>query len=325
VSSRAHAIYFDAPGTVSVREEALSPAPGDELVVSDLIGISHGTEMLFYRGPFPSGHDLEQLDSVRRTSGYPIKYGYMNVGHLDDGRRVFAFYPHQDRFFASPGTLLPVPESVETDDAVFYASMETAVQIVHDANPRLGEKVLVAGLGVIGHLVTRVLAHTGIRAIAADPLRERRERVEPYAWSVVDPNDSGSRQRVLELTEGRGADVSINTSAAAAGLQLCIDSTVSEGTVIEASWYGDSPATVQLGSAFHRRRLCIRSSQVSNLNPAMLPRWTRDRRTALAWELIAQTQPRALISHRFALGDAPAVYEQIAGAPRDVMQVVLEP
>ena len=38
-----------------------------------------------------------------------------------------------------------------------------------------------------------------------------------------------------------------------------------EGVAIVASWYGLKPVTLPLGAEFHRRRLEIRSSQVSTV------------------------------------------------------------
>ena len=40
-----------------------------------------------------------------------------------------------------------------------------------------------------------------------------------------------------------------------------------EGEVIELSWYGTTPVTVELGTTFHTRRLSVRASQVSRVSP----------------------------------------------------------
>ena len=53
----ARAVWFLEPGRVALREEPLRPAPGQVLVRSRLIGISHGTERLAFRGLLPP--DLE--------------------------------------------------------------------------------------------------------------------------------------------------------------------------------------------------------------------------------------------------------------------------
>ncbi len=280
--------------------------------------------MLFFRGPFPAGNDLEAFGALTESSDYPIKYGYMNVGETADSRRVFAFYPHQSEFVCPEDQLIVLPDTTGDDDAVFLPSMETAFQITHDTAPRLGEWVVVFGLGVIGTLVTLLLLRTGARVVAGDPRPERRNRLEREGVATFDPEAPLATSVLMELTNG-GPDLAVNTSAAHRALQLAIDTLRAEGTVVEASWYGSTRANLSLGAAFHRKRLRIRSSQVSHLNPEMAPRWQRSRRTASVIDLLDDVHPARFISHRFALDDAARAYRLIDEGHESVFQVVLEP
>ncbi len=65
--------------------------------------------------------------------------------------------------------------------------------------------------------------------------------------------------------------------------------------MLVASWYGSSPVTLPLGGRFHRRRLTIRSTQVSTIPAALSGRWTHDRRLAHAVDLAA-TLPLAALA-----------------------------
>ena len=58
--SASRAVWFAAPEAVELRQEAVSP-PGDGeiLVQATCSGISHGTEMLVYRGQIPTGTALD--------------------------------------------------------------------------------------------------------------------------------------------------------------------------------------------------------------------------------------------------------------------------
>jgi threonine dehydrogenase-like Zn-dependent dehydrogenase len=132
-------------------------------------------------------------------------------------------------------------------------------------------------------------------------------------------------ESILEHTEGRGADVAVNVSASARGLQLAIDSLTFEGTVVEASWYGSRQVTVDLGSAFHRKRLKMRSSQVSRIDPALTGRWDKARRINRVLELLQTIRPSRYISHRFALSRAEEAYELLENHPEQSIQIVLEP
>jgi hypothetical protein len=74
------------------------------VVESRLIGISAGTELAVFRGECSdfSGRSLPGL----QPTGYPLAYGYINVGLAPDGSRVFGFAAHQDRFCAKDSELI---------------------------------------------------------------------------------------------------------------------------------------------------------------------------------------------------------------------------
>lgn len=329
---RARAVYFEAPGRVAIREETLAPAPGEVPVHSRLIGISHGTELLAFRGQMPADLPADSaLGSLPGTLAYPLKYGYVNAGEAltpRGTRRVFAFYPHQDRFFCKEADLIELPEGIPFDDAVFLANMETALGIVHDLAPRYGESVLLVGQGVVGLLVAGILREAGGaagRVVAVEPLALRREASRQLGCTVLDPADPGTRAEIYRLSAGRGADLAVDLSGSAAGLQLAVDCLAFEGTVVEASWFGSRAVSLELGAAFHRKRLHLRSSQVSRLAPELTGRWDKARRFAVVLELLRRLHPARYITHRFALDRAQEAYELLDRAPGDCIQVVLEP
>jgi hypothetical protein len=304
---KAKALYFTAPGTVELREEDCRPVGEQVLVRSRLIGISHGTEMLAFRGLMPQGLEADSsLKSLAGTLEYPLKYGYINTGETESGRRVFAFYPHQDLFFAEQERLV-------------------ALSIVHDANPRFGECVLLIGQGVVGLLTAEILKRGGAgKVITVEPYAGRRRASEAIGCVALRPGVE-LQERILEHTDGRGADVAINVSASAEGLQVAIDNLAFEGTVVEASWYGSRQVTLDLGRAFHRKRIKLRSSQVSRIDPALTGRWDKGRRLERVLELLQAIRPSRYISHRFALDRAQEAYELLENHPERSIQIVLEP
>ena len=323
---KAKALYFTAPGTVELREEDCRPVGEQVLVRSRLIGISHGTEMLAFRGLMPQGLEADSsLQALTGTLEYPLKYGYINTGETESGRRVFAFYPHQDLFFAEPQQLIDLPPQLDFADAVFLANMETALSIVHDANPRFGECVLLIGQGVVGLLTAEILKRGGAwKVITVEPYARRRQASEAIGCLALQPG-AELKERILEHTDGRGADVAINVSASAEGLQVAIDNLAFEGTVVEASWYGSRLVTLDLGRAFHRKRLKLRSSQVSRIDPSLTGRWDKGRRLERVLELLQAIRPSRYISHRFDLERAQEAYELLEKQPQRCIQVVLEP
>src|SRR4029450_9973789 len=87
---------------------------------------------------------------------------------------------------------------------------------------------------------------------------------------------------------GRAAALVVEASGTPEALAGTLGLLAREGTVLVCSWYGTRPVALPLGAAFHRRRLALRSTQVSPLPAALTARWDRARRTELAWRLVRE-------------------------------------
>ena len=98
-------------------------------------------------------------------------------------------------------------------------------------------------------------------------------RSSPGATVATSPRSWGSARwtpaeapRAIELwTKGRGISRAVEASGSPAALASTIPMLAHEGHVIVASWYGTEPVSLPLGGEFHRRRLTLRSSQVSTI------------------------------------------------------------
>jgi threonine dehydrogenase-like Zn-dependent dehydrogenase len=96
-----------------------------------------------------------------------------------------------------------------------------------------------------------------------------------------------------------------------------------EGTALVVSWYGTKPVTLPLGAEFHRRRLTIRSTQVSSI-PARLARdWSRERRRRVALELMRDLPLHALATDEFPFVEADTAYRQADTAEPGLLHAAL--
>ena len=332
------AVYFTAPGRVELREELVpEPGAGQVLVQAVLSGISAGTEMLVYRGQFPRelSDSNDQLSSDLR---YPLCYGYASVGRVtalgagvDDAwhdRPVFSFHPHCSHYLAGPESLLPIPDGLDAMNAVFLPNMETAVNLVQDAEPLLGESVLVLGQGVVGLLVASLLREFPVqRLVTADRFDlRRRSSMELGVDASLDPTfddfrDSALRSLPAPLT---GFDLTLELSGNPSALDDAIALTGFGGRITVGSWYGEKRAPIDLGGKFHRSRISISSSQVSTISPKLTARWTKSRRFDIAWDAIQRIQPQKWITHRIKIADAAEAYRLLDQSPEQTIQVVLD-
>ena len=327
------AVTFTAPRAVEVRCEWLPPpGPGEALVETLVSAISPGSELLVYRGLAPSGAVDATIAALGGTFGFPIRYGYAAVGRVIAvapdvgtewlGRLVFAFNPHQSHFTAPIDALLPLPDGLAPDTAVFLPNMETAVSFVMDGRPVIGERVAVVGQGVVGLLTTALLAEMSPAALVAldvYPLRRDWSR-QLGATAALTPDEIDAAQAVLP----DGADLTYELSGNPQALNLAIDLTGDFGRVVIGSWYGRRPVEVDLGGRFHRAQLQLIGSQVSHLAPGWRGRWTKGRRLDVAWAMLRRHRPERLITHRLPLDRAAEAYRMLDEQPGEAVQIVFE-
>jgi 2-desacetyl-2-hydroxyethyl bacteriochlorophyllide A dehydrogenase len=319
----AASVWFSGPRQVEVRNEVLAPpGPGDVCIEAFASAISHGTEMLAFRGQVPEELELD-LPTLRGSFAFPLKYGYASVGRvvqtgsqarrLHPGDLVFTLHPHQSAYVVSETLPIVLPQGIEPEHGVFLANAETATNIVLDAAPRLGERVVVFGQGVVGLLITQLLKRTSASEVAVvEPIARRRELALRVGADVA-----------LESARGGEFDLAIEASGNPAALDEALQSVAFGGTVIVCSWYGTKPVPLTLGSAFHRRRLRVVSSQVSTIDAALQPRWSRERRLDLARGLLPKLELASLISHRIPIDRAAEAYRLVDEHAADTVQVVL--
>jgi NADPH:quinone reductase-like Zn-dependent oxidoreductase len=297
---KARALWIVAAGRCELREETL----GTEgvLVRSIASGISRGTEALVFNGHVPpSQHQAMRAPLMAGAFPFPVKYGYGAVGHDAVGQRVFVLHPHQDVFRAPATMCIPIPDPVPDRRAVLAANMETALNIVWDAQPVMGERVLVVGAGVVGLLTASLLArHPACRVTIADidPAREAAARAMGVAF--VAPERAPADQELI-----------VHASGTEAGLRTALAAAAMEARIVEASWFASTAPALPLGEAFHVRRLRLISSQVGLVGGPMRGRRSTRDRLALALDLLADPSYEALLEPPTRFAALPAAMPRL--------------
>jgi 2-desacetyl-2-hydroxyethyl bacteriochlorophyllide A dehydrogenase len=327
---KARGVRFATPRRVEVVDvEVPDPEDGQVLVRTERSGISGGTELLAYRGELDPDMPVDEtLGTMSGTFRYPFEYGYSCAGvversrtdALPEGARVFAFHPHRGALVASPTDLVRL-EGVEARIAVLFPLVETALQISLDAGPVSEEPVVVTGLGPVGLLSAVLLERAGVRVIGAEPQEGRRKVATGLGLRALAPEEVAGE--VAVETGDRGVPLVVESSGAPQALADALPLLAHEGTALVASWYGSTPVSLPLGGDFHRRRLVIRSSQVSTIPAALSERWTVARRRAAARDLMGELPLSELATHEFAIEDAPAAYAALDRGEEGLLHAAL--
>ncbi|WP_270888855.1 zinc-dependent alcohol dehydrogenase [Pedococcus sp. 5OH_020] len=310
MGSEALAFWVREPGAGELRPVALDRPAADEVLVRTMhSGVSRGTELLVFRGRVPrSQYDVMRAPFQVGDFPGPVKYGYLNVGVVEEGpqglldRTVFSLFPHQTRYVVPASAVSVVPEGVPARRAVLAGTVETAVNALWDARPLVGDRIAVVGAGMVGCCVARLLTRIpGVEVTLVDVDPDRAEIAAALEVRFSAPDAAPD-----EL------DLVVHTSATAAGLQRSLDLLAAEGSVLELSWYGDEPTELSLGGSFHSRRLGIQASQVGTVAASRRGRRTTGQRLRLALDLLRDPAFDALLSGESEFADLPQVLARMA-------------
>ena len=305
------AFWVAAPGQGEIRSAPPRQAETDEIVVTARASaISRGTEALVFQGRVPKSQ-YEDMRCPFQEGDFPapVKYGYASVGDGEDIGRVFCLHPHQDRYVVPTQAVIPVPEDVPDRRAVLAANMETTVNALWDAGPRVGDRIAVVGAGVVGCLFAALVARIpGTRVALVDINAARAETAARLGVEFAAPAEAAGE-----------SDIVVHASGSPAGLETALGLAGFEGLVLEMSWYGDSKVPAPLGEAFHSKRLTLKSSQVGAVATSRRARRSRRDRLILALELLRDPVFDCLITGESPFDALPDTLARLARDPGDTL------
>jgi 2-desacetyl-2-hydroxyethyl bacteriochlorophyllide A dehydrogenase len=311
-------------------------------VRSRLTTISHGTEMSLYRGTAPfatQAFELERRAFVPHEAGtiYPMQLGTEYVGEVtaigdgvDEvavGDVVYGRGGHKEVQQSKASDLVLLPESLDSEAALFVHHGCVALNALHDAKMRLGDSIAVIGLGVIGLLTVQMARLSGARRVfAADTFAMRRDLASEYgAEEVFDPltEDAGLE---IKSRVGAGVDVAFEVSGTYAGLQAAIRSVRIGGRIVAVGYYQGGGEALRLGEEFlHNRVDVVATMYVWDCPHRDYPLWDKARLQNAVFELLASgaLSTESLITHRIPWQEADSAYRLLDEHPDETVRVAI--
>lgn len=339
-------IVFTSPRQITLEETPDLPLqPGEVRVRTLFSGISAGTELTQYRGSNPYLH--KRFDAQRRLFVddqpglvYPLKgVGYEQMGEVVEvgpevtkvqtGQKIWGSWGHRSQVVLAEPLVASrvVPEGADPRLGIFARIGAIALGPVHDADIHLGETVAIFGMGVLGLIALQLARLSGATVIVVDGLEKRLDLARQLgAEHTIDFRQANPGEAIKALTQGHGADVSLELSGSYAALHEAIRATAYNSRVVVAGFLQGEGVGLRLGEEFHHNRIELVSSQTQGIGPRLAHRWDRLRQEQTIMQLAAQgrLQLLPLITHTFPFAEIETAFALLDQQASEAVQVVLE-
>jgi threonine dehydrogenase-like Zn-dependent dehydrogenase len=319
----------------------LDDIESDEVrVVSELTAAKHGTEKgeltgeSIYRNiPMaPTGHVFDRsrakpcdpttwMLAGNTTVGTIMAVG-REVTDLKEGDRVYRHggfrTVHQGKGFKK------LPDGLTPAAACCLDPADFALAAVRDGQVRIGERVIVFGMGAIGLFTVQLARLSGaIDVVAVDPIAKRRElALQHGATMAVDPNEVGDFGMASREWFKHGADVTIEASGNHHALNQAVRATCYRGRVVLLAFYLGDARGLYLGEEFHFNQLEIISARACS-HPQRELFFNEDRIVETLIRLFCEgtLQPYGLPDPIVTPDELPEAYGKIRHASDEVIKV----
>jgi 2-desacetyl-2-hydroxyethyl bacteriochlorophyllide A dehydrogenase len=341
-------VVFTKPGTIGFESYDDLPLGPHELRVRTLYsGISAGTELTAYRGSNP--YISKQWDPKNRlflaseapSQPYPLSgWGYEEVGEVIEvspdvtslkvGDIVYGTWGHRTHHILQEDYAKQriKPEGLDPILAIYSHLGPIALNGILDANIHVGETVAVFGLGVVGQVIAQLARLSGAHVLGVDLIDKRLELAKELGAIEYgfNPRASSPAEQIKELTNGRGADVTIEVSGSARALHEAVRATAYSARVVVLGFLQGDAQGLLLGEEFHHNRISLVCSQISNVDPALSYRWDRIRliHTIMDLQANGSLNLRPVITHVIPFQQAAGAFQILDETPDQALQVVLD-
>jgi len=332
---------------VLIEEEVPSPARGQVLVENRATLISPGTEL----GGVPA------MRANPKPGARPRKFGYSSAGVvLERGPGCEGIEPgtalacmgggyalHSD-FVAVPRNLtVPKPDALSFEEAAFAHLAATALHAIRRMDVRIGENMLVVGLGLVGQLAAQLGRIAGAHVAVLDRLPMRREVAQKCGADLVLDPDRDVEAQVAEFTRGYGLDCAL---IAFGGEATQVVEMIARMMKTAPDGHKNGRLGIVGGAHFEAKgwpvavgNMDIRPSSRPGPGyhdeawehgadyPPVFVQWTTRRNMEECLRFIAdgRLDVRSLITHRLPLDEFAQGAEALVSAPNEALGVILQP
>lgn len=331
------------------------------LVEENVPEVSEGMVLIrVYASLVSPGTELggwKHLAALRREGGEigtPRKFGYSNAGIVEavgdnvsrfqKGQRVacigYGFALHSEYAVVPQNLCVPLPDDISYEEGSYSMLLATAMQAVRRAEPALGEKVAVVGMGLVGQLTAQLHQVCGNFVIgwARNPIQiEIADK-----WGIdkaINMKTEDPVEATNAFTDGRGLDTAVLAFPGKAGntwKAVCDSMKITPdghrmgrvvmvgGSEIDCAWIAanmDIRFAARTGPGYHDS-----AWEKGNDYPPVFVEWTTEDNLKLGLELIRRRKidVLSLTTHHVPLMEATEAIDSIINEPEKILGLVFE-
>ncbi|MFC0272599.1 zinc-binding alcohol dehydrogenase family protein [Metabacillus herbersteinensis] len=224
--------------------------------------------------------------------------------HEDGGMREFIVLPEKQLHAVNP--------SLDWDEIVFAEPYTIGAQAVWRGNVREGDTVFIQGCGPIGICILKMAKLAGATVMMSDLKEERLDFAkENGADLVIHAANEAIEERVMEFTEGEGANVVIDAVCLPSTFELGLKVASIAGTVVVLGFDERTAAISQL--PITKKELTIVGSRLQTDQFKKIVTLLNENKL----------QSNGLITHKFALKDVQEAFTFVEENPDIVRKALI--
>ena len=284
-------------------------------------GVKNTLEKVFTKldSPIPLGYSL---------AGRVIEVGE-HLSGINIGDRVACggagYANHSEINYVPKNLMVKIPDGVDDIDASFVTVGAIALQGVRQTEPKLGERVAVMGLGLLGQLTVQLLKANGCKVIGSDIDPDKLALAKKMGADEV-CHVGDMIKKANEFSNGYGVDAVIIAASTSSNQPVIDAAEISRmrgrvvflgmvGMDIPRNEYYKKELDLRLSMAYGPGRYDPNYEEKGVDYPYDLVRWTEQRNFEAFLGLIEEgkVRPKELLTHSFEYDNAMSAYDLLEG------------
>lgn len=244
------------------------------------------------------------------------------------GDRVVSNGPHAEIVSVPYNLCARIPDNVTDEQAAFTVLASIGLQGMRLAEPTLGEKFVVYGLGLIGLITVQLLRANGCEVMGIDINPARLALAEKYGARAVNARHTDPVTAAMSWSNGKGVDAVLITASAKTDeiVHLSTGMCRKRGRIVLVGVVGLNlrrtdfyvkELSFQVSCSYGPGRYDDKYEQSGQDYPYGFVRWTEQRNFEAILQLLSSGKLVVddLITHRIPFAEAPRAYDLISKDP----------